>query len=245
MASFNETVGALADRETLAARAAALELEAARLEGQTEHAVLEERSRIARELHDVIAHTVSMIVLQAEGAAGLIASDPGRAERALGTIAGAGRQALTELRDLLGVLRRGEHALLGPQPTLDDLDALVDDVRTAGLALELERDLDGAVPAALALSAYRIAQEALTNVIKHAGASQVRIAVRREGSSLLLEVVDDGRAGAARRPSLASGGHGLIGMRERAAAVGGTLEAGPRRDGAGFAVRARLPLKTG
>jgi signal transduction histidine kinase len=243
--SFNEMVEALSDREALRARASALELEADRLERQSERVRLDERARIARELHDVIAHNVGMIVLQADGAASMLEADPERVRGALDAIAGSGRQALGELRELLGVLRRSGGQELTPQPVLRDLEALAEEARAAGLDVDLKLSLDGGVPQALELSAYRIVQESLTNVIKHAGASQVAVEITWTGDALELLVSDDGAGPGRGYRSAESDGHGLIGMRERAVLLGGTLEAGPDPGNRGFAVRARLPVESG
>ncbi|MFC0555704.1 sensor histidine kinase [Planotetraspora thailandica] len=215
---------------------------------EARRAVTAERARIARELHDVVAHHVSMMVIQAE--AGPVAAEhdvPG-AVRAFDTIAGTGRQALVEMRRLLSVLRKetdGHEPSLVPQPGVAQLPGLVERVRQAGLAATL--DVEGEpVPlsAGVELSAYRIVQEALTNAVKHAGKVPVRVHVRYGGQDLRIEVRDDGPASGAMptggRPH-GGNGHGLIGMRERAHLFGGELTAGPDPDG-GFTVRARLPL---
>jgi signal transduction histidine kinase len=207
-------------------------------EREVELAARDERSRIAREMHDVVAHGLSVIVIQADGARYAAAKDPDVAVGTLETIASTGREALTEMRRLLGLLRDGDTGV-APQPGLDDVRHLVDEARAAGT--RVEADLPAApvdVPDGVGLAAYRIVQEALTNVRKHAGPAatvQVRVAVDRE---VEVDVRDDGRGAAA-----PSDGHGLglVGMRERAAVHGGTLEAGPATGG-GFAVSARLPL---
>jgi len=224
--------------------------------------VIEERTRIARELHDVVAHRVSLMTVQAGAAKAVAAEDPEGALRAMAAVEEAGRQALDELRHLLGVLRP-ETGLdgLGPQPGLADLPRLVEQTRGAGLDVSLATDgLSGELPARVDLFAYRIVQEALTNVLKHAGPgarTQVRLGSDRKG--IVIEVVDDGNgleppsaaAGSLRpagspvddrqdRRSGRSAGHGIVGMRERARLLGGTLEARPRPDG-GFRVVAHLP----
>lgn len=199
-------------------------------------AVVEERARIARELHDVIAHHVSMIVLQA-GAERRAAQ--GETAEVLATIERSGRDALTETRRLLGMLREDEPDPLTPQPRLADLPLLVGQVREAGLPVELT--IDGAerpLPVGLELSAYRIVQEALTNTLKHAGEARAEVRVRYGDEELELQVADDGPGSQAHR----NGGHGLVGMRERAALYGGRLEAAPRAGG-GFLVRALLPIR--
>jgi signal transduction histidine kinase len=220
-----------------------LEERAVRLEREREEhalrAAAEEQARIARELHDVIAHSVSVMVVQAAAADDVFDSQPERSRQALQAIEATGRSALSELRRLLGVVRTpAETGSYAPQPGLDALDALVEQVRSAGLPVELvvegARD---AVPVGIDLSAYRIVQEALTNTLKHAEATHADVVVRYAGSELVVEVVDDGRATAA----AGDGGQGLIGMRERVALYGGELDAG-RIDRGGFGVRARFPL---
>ncbi|TQS40469.1 sensor histidine kinase [Cryptosporangium phraense] len=203
-------------------------------------AVVEERGRIARELHDVVAHSLSVVVLQADGARHVLETDPQRAAKALEAIGHTGREATAEMRRLLGVLRSGpEAAIPAPQPELGQLDALVSQVRASGLTVTLTviGDLK-TVPAGAGLSAYRIVQEALTNAVKHGGpgvTAEVAAEVRPEG--LALSITDDGRGAAAHDDGA---GLGLLGMRERAAAVGGEVTAGPR-PGGGFRVTAWLP----
>jgi signal transduction histidine kinase len=228
---------------------AELEARAARLERgreeQASRAVTEERARIARELHDVIANNVSVMVVQASAGQEVFDTDPGRAHESLSAIASTGRAAFAELRRLMGVIRAdGDHEGVpsyAPQPGIDSIDELVAQVRETGLAVELAvlgkpRDL----PEAVGLCAYRIVQETLTNTLKHAGASQADVHVRYADDALELEIVDDGR----RTESVngATAGHGLIGMRERVALFGGELTAEPVY-GHGYAVRARLPLE--
>jgi signal transduction histidine kinase len=224
---------------------AQLEERAARLEREREdharRATEEERNRIARELHDVVAHNVSVIAVQAGAARMTSGGDPELANQTLGLIERTARSTLAELRALLGILRRhdGEPTGRGPQPTLAQLDVLVAQAREAGLRVQarVQGDLGG-LPATVDLSAYRIVQEALTNVLKHAPGSRVHLLVRRAPGAIDLVVVDDGPGGL---PD-ASGGQGLIGMRERAALVGGRLSAGPALGG-GFRVQARLPVE--
>lgn len=207
-------------------------------EREVELAARDERSRIAREMHDVVAHGLSVIVVQADGARYAAAKDPDVAVGTLETISTTGRESLTEMRRLLGLLRDGDTGV-APQPGLDDVRHLVDEARAAGM--RVEADLPGAtpdVPDGVGLAAYRIVQESLTNVRKHAGPG-VTVALRvTVGRAVEVEVRDDGR-GAAASPD--GRGLGLTGMRERAAVHGGTLEAGPA-PGGGFAVSARLPL---
>ncbi|MFD3544228.1 sensor histidine kinase [Streptomyces sp. NPDC058655] len=225
-----------------------------RLENQREArakvAVAAERARIARELHDVVAHNVSVMVVQADGAAYVMDAAPEQAKEALQTISGTGRQALAEMRRLLGVLRTGEPQESEdyvPQPDVEQIEVLVEQVRTAGLAVDFE--VEGAprkLPSGVELTAYRIVQEALTNTRKHGGPeakASVRLVYFDDGLGLLIE--DDGR-GAAHELYEDGGadgaGHGLIGMRERIGMVGGTLDTGPR-PGGGFRISALLPLK--
>jgi signal transduction histidine kinase len=234
---------------------AELEERAARLhrerEAQSKAAVAAERARIARELHDVVAHNVSVMVVQADGAAYVLDAAPDQAKQALDTISSTGRQALAEMRRLLGLLREGDDAggEYVPQPGVDQLADLIDQVRGAGLPVRFEvageaRPLSSGVE----LTAYRIVQEALTNVRKHGGdgvSACVQLGFGDAALDLLIE--DDGRG--ARHELYAQGGRdglgqGLIGMRERIGMVGGTLAAGPR-PGGGFRISAVLPLRTG
>jgi signal transduction histidine kinase len=225
-------------------RAAALEERAALLERRRQEAeqgaIAEERRRIARELHDVIAHSITLMTVQAGAARLLLAEDPERARESVLSVEETGRHALAELRRLLGVLHPGEgEAALAPQPGLARLDDLLAQARRAGLPVELAV---AGTPRALApgvdLTAYRIVQEALTNARKHAGPAHAHVVVRYGVDALELEVTNDGQAA----PKSGDGGrHGLVGMRERVALYDGTLETGPRAEG-GYAVRARLPV---
>jgi signal transduction histidine kinase len=226
----------------LEARAARLERER---EEQAQRAVIEERTRIARELHDVIAHNVSVMVVQASAGEEVFDTDPGRARESLSAVASTGRAALTELRRLLGVIRSEENAQGGaaytPQPGIEYLSELVEQMRETGLTVELSvlgepREL----PEGVGLCAYRIVQEALTNTLKHADASHAQVSVRYVSDALELQVVDDGRASPAVNGDTA--GHGLIGMRERVALFGGELSV-VAIAGRGFQVSARLPLE--
>lgn len=210
---------------------------------QARLAVGEERARIARELHDVVAHAVSVIVVHADGAAYTVRTQPELAERAINTISATGREALTELRRLLGVLRSdGDESELVPQPSTQSLAELAERVRTIGVPvrLDLSGDLDD-LPAGVGLGIYRIVQEALTNTIKHAGTgASAEVRVARIGDRVELDISDRGSGKA-----LANvvGGNGLIGMRERANVFGGTLQAGPEPNG-GWRVHAVLPVST-
>lgn len=240
-------------RLTRVRRAYLVELEdrAARLErerdAQAQVAVAAERARIARELHDVVAHNVSVMIVQADGAAYVLDASPQQAKEALGTIASTGRQALAEMRRLLGVLRTADTAgEYVPQPGVEELPDLLEQVRTAGLPVDFTatgeiRDL----PRGLELTVYRIVQEALTNVRKHGGPNaRAKVAVDFRDGDLEVLVEDDGRGST--REQLSGGtdglGHGLIGMRERVGMVSGSLDVGPR-PGGGFRIRAVLPLR--
>jgi len=222
---------------------AALEDKAARLEAergaQAKVAAAAERARIARELHDVVAHHVSVMVVQADGAGYALRTDPDRADAALQAIAGTGRQALAEMRRLLGVLRSAdEESTLAPVPGLGELRELLEQARTAGL--EVSYTLTGKpreLPEGAELAAYRVVQESLTNTRKHAGlAATAAVTLRYEPDGLTVEVTDDGLGAS----GTDTGGLGLAGMRERIAMYGGTVTAGPLRGG-GFGVSARLP----
>ena len=203
-------------------------------------AVVEERARIARELHDVIAHHVSMIVLQA-GAERSVLDDRNASTRdVLETVERSGRSALTEMRRLLGMLRSDESDPLAPQPALVDVPVLVGQLREAGLPVELQIEGERrTLPAGIELSAYRIVQEALTNALKHAGDAHARVHIRYGPDSLELEIADDGEGEDARATG---GGHGLVGMRERVALYGGRFQANPA-PGGGFIVRVALPTR--
>ena len=204
-------------------------------------AVVEERARIARELHDAIAHNVSMMVVQAGAERRVLESKDGATQEVLETIERIGRGALTEMRRLVGILRSDDGEALAPQPGLDDLPTLVAQVSDAGLPVELHVDGERReLPVGIELSAYRIVQEALTNALKHAGDAHASVLVRYGADSLELEIVDDGR-GETLAP-VSRGGHGLVGMRERVALYGGRLDAG-RRPSGGFAIRVLLPVR--
>ena len=221
-------------------QAASLAARSAALQRQAEQAAAAERARIARELHDIVAHHLSVIVLQAAGARA--SGKPAGAT--LEKIENSARQALDETRRLLGVLRDpDEEAGLAPQPGIGELDALAASVRAAGLPVNLVIDGDlAALPAAVDVSVYRIVQEALTNVLKHAGPARADVTIGCAAGHRHDRGHRQRNRGA--RSRAPGGGHGLAGMRERAAVFGGELAAGPR-PGGGFAVRARLPLGDG
>jgi signal transduction histidine kinase len=248
-------------------------------------AVLEERARIARELHDVLSHTVSVMVVQAAAAGDVFESNPQKAREAMRRTEETGRQALAELRgfmravrsddemhpvrsgdeerrvrsddevhpvrsgdeerrvrsgDEMRAVRSGDGAGdFAPQPTLADVGRLTETMTEAGLPVTLRRDGDGEVPLSVQVGAYRIVQEALTNTLRHARASAAEVLVRVDEAEVRVRIRDDGRGG----PPGRGGGHGLIGMRERASLLGGTLTAGPRTDAAGFEVEALLPVR--
>ena len=256
--SRREAITALVDR------AERLEVER---DQQAQIATAAERARIAREMHDIVAHSLSVIIAQADGGRYAAGQDPRAAERSLGTIAETGRAALADMRRLLGVLRpapsgppsgRGEPGTstgglrtvaagstpsvgaLGPQPAVDDVAALVAQVRDSGVRVSLVRmGTPRTLPPGTGLTVYRICQESLTNVLKHAGPTPTAtVLLQWTAASLVLEVTDDGRGAAAASDG---GGQGVLGMRERAAMLGGTLAAGPR-PGGGFRVRAEIPI---
>ncbi len=248
--SRRETIGALVDR------AGRLEVER---DQQARIATAAERTRIAREMHDIVAHSLSVIIAQADGGRYAAQADGDAATRALGTIGETGRAALADMRRLLGVLRtddgdpasrdaatsasEGPTALaVTPQPAEHDIELLVEQMRSSGMHAALVRmGTPRRLPPGIGLAVYRICQEALTNILKHAGpAPSVTVVLQWRTDGLVLEVGDDGRGAAADTDGL---GQGLLGMRERATMFGGTLTAGPR-PGGGFRVRAELPLPT-
>ncbi len=230
-----------------AQRTAGLRERAERLERErhieARAAVAEERARIAREMHDVVAHSLSVMVVQAEAAEAMLDADPERARRPIAAVQDTGRQALGELRRMLGALREraDEDPALAPQPGLAGLDDLVRHVRDAGLPVTVTvRGEPRPLPPGVDLSAYRIVQEGLTNALKHAGPARATVGLEYGPRDLRIEVADDGRG---HDPSSNGGGHGLLGMRERVALYGGELVAGPREaPGRGFALTASLPL---
>ncbi|WP_239073623.1 sensor histidine kinase [Cellulomonas denverensis] len=243
---------------TLRDRAERLEIER---DQQATIAAAAERTRIAREMHDIVAHSLSVVVAQADGGRYAAAADPDAAVRSLTTIAETGRAALADMRRLLGVLREPPEPRTGavpvvgasaetptlapstPQPAEHDLEHLVEQVRASGVRASMVRmGTARRLPPGMGLTVYRICQEALTNVLKHAGPSPtVTVLVQWGPRSLVVEIADDGRGAAADSDGL---GHGLLGMRERAAMFGGTVSTGPR-PGGGFRVRAELPLPGG
>ncbi|HET8892757.1 MAG TPA: sensor histidine kinase [Gaiellaceae bacterium] len=203
-------------------------------------AVVEERARIARELHDAIAHNVSMMVIQAGAERRVLERERDPTRDVLETIEQMGRGALTEMRRLVGMLRSDTGDPLAPQPGLNDLPLLVTQVREAGLPVELHVDGEPRqLPVGIELSAYRIVQEALTNALKHAGEAHASVRVHYRTEALEIEIIDDGGG---RAEPVSTGGHGLVGMRERVALYGGRLDAG-RRPSGGFGVRVLLPIR--
>jgi len=235
---------------TRRAHTASLEERAEQLErdreASTHRAAAEERERIAREMHDIVAHSVSVMVVQAGAARRVLESraNPESATDALRQIEVTGRGALTDMRRMLGILRNPEDAAdLSPQPSIARLDPLIAQASDAGVTVEHEVVGDPRpLPSAMDLSAYRIVQEALTNTIKHAGPARARVVVRYLPDRIEIEVEDDGRGAAHDLQNGKSGGHGLVGMRERAALYGGRIAAGPRAGG-GYSVQATLPLE--
>ncbi|MGZ6963270.1 MAG: sensor histidine kinase [Acidimicrobiia bacterium] len=224
--------------EDLEARAAMLERQR---DEEAERAVANERLRIAQELHDVVAHSMGVIAVQAGVGAHVIDTDPAEAKKSLDAIAHTSRSTLTEIRRMLGVLREDEGAQYAPAPGLADLDRLVHEVGSAGVDIAVQAEGDRSeLPPGVDFTAYRIVQEALTNVLKHAGPARVQIRIDYEPDALALEVADDGRGVNGRANGV---GHGLMGMRERVGVYGGTFDAGPR-PGGGFRVRVRLPYGT-
>jgi signal transduction histidine kinase len=222
------------------AEARALRVERQR-EAEARAAVAEERARIARELHDVVGHSVSVMTVQASGVRRLLRPDQEREREALLIVEQAGREALAEMRRLVGVLRRPDEApALAPQPSLKHLERLVEQARDAGLPVDVQIQGEATeLPAGIDLTAYRLVQEGLTNAIKHAKATRAEVVVRYTPDRLELVVSDDGQGFS--DESSDGGGHGLVGMRERVAVYGGELESGARPEG-GYTLHARLPL---
>jgi signal transduction histidine kinase len=212
-------------------------------EQRTALAVADERARIAREMHDVVAHSLSVIIAQADGGRFVAAQKPEKAVEVLGTIGETGRAALADMRSLLGVLRQEDETSFGPQPGTEQLPDLLERVRAAGLevSLESEGDLEH-LPQAVGMSVFRLVQEALTNVLKHAGpGASALVRLDRGAGGLTIEVIDDGQG---TDPDSDGLGHGLTGMRERMSVLGGTLQAGPLPS-RGYRVRATVPLGAG
>jgi signal transduction histidine kinase len=208
-------------------------------EARARAAVADERARIARELHDVVGHSVSVMTVQASGVRRLLRPEQEREREALLIVERTGREALAEMRRMVGVLRRPEEApALAPQPSLEHVDRLVEQTREAGLPVELRVEGEATeLPAGVDLTAYRLVQEGLTNALKHARATRAEVVVNYGDSQIEVMVLDDG-SGVGNGDG---GGHGLVGMRERVSVYGGELDAGPR-PGGGFRLRARLPL---
>jgi signal transduction histidine kinase len=216
-------------------------------ETSSRRAAAEERERIGREMHDIVAHSVSVMVVQAGAARRVLEANANRksATDALRQIEDTGRGALTDMRRMLGILRNPDDvADLSPQPSITRLDSLITQARDAGVSVEYEvLGNPRPLPSAMDLSAYRIVQEALTNTIKHAGPASAQVVVRYESDRIEIEVVDDGRGAARELQNGRDPGHGLVGMRERAALYGGQLQAGPR-PGGGYSVTATIPLES-
>jgi len=228
-------------RQTAELRERAARLERDR-EAKAREAVADERARIARELHDVVGHSVSVMTVQASGVRRLLREDQEREREALLVVEQTGREALAEMRKLVGVLRRPEEApALAPQPSLKHLEKLVEQVRESGLDVDLRVEGEAeTLPASVDLAGYRLVQEGLTNTLKHAQAKHAQVLVRYGNGEVEVTVADDGNGQGGGEGS----GHGLVGLRERIAVAGGELESGPRASG-GFQIRARLPMNGG
>ena len=224
--------------EADAARERAERLERNR-EAEARAAVAEERARIARELHDVVGHSVSVMTVQASGVRRLLREDQEREREALLIVERTGREALAEMRRMVGVLRRPEEApALAPQPSLERVERLVEQAREAGLPVDLRVQGEAVeLPAGVDLTAYRLVQEGLTNALKHANASHAEVLVNYADGAIEVTVSDDGKG----LGNGGGGGHGLVGMRERVSVYGGELDAGPQ-PGGGYRLRARLPV---
>jgi len=229
--------------ESLQERARQLERER---EAQARIAAAEERARIAREIHDIVSHSLSVVVVMAEGASSKARSEPERAEQAMVRVRDTGKNALAEMRRMLAVLRDGEPGSHAPQPGIAQLGMLIEESKASGLPVEMTvRGEPVEVTAGVDLAVYRVVQEALTNARKHAGPSVTRaeVQLRYCDETVEVRITDDGR-GSGEHPGSEPGGHGLVGMRERVAAYGGTLRTGPRSSG-GFEVVATLPIGGG
>ncbi|MBD8506588.1 sensor histidine kinase [Hoyosella sp. G463] len=224
----------------LTERARLLELER---EQETKLAAITERTRIAREMHDIVAHSLTVVIAQADGGRYAARASPEAATEALEQISATGRQALTDMRALLSVLRDGSPRETGSTPSAEDIPALIEDMRRSGLDVELVIDGEAReVPAGPSLTAYRIVQESLTNVLKHAGPrARVTVAIEWTDTALRLRITDDGQGLAGILPRPETAGQGVRGMQERASLYGGDVTAGPL-DGSGYEVTARLPL---
>jgi signal transduction histidine kinase len=226
------------ETDVLEERASQLELER---DERVEQAVAEERGRIARELHDVIGHSISVMGIQAGAVRRVLRPGQEREREALHAVERTGREAVGEMRRLIGLLRTEGSGFAGPSPSLKRVERLVDEMRHAGVAVELRVEGDlGALPAGADLAGYRILQEALTNALKHAPGAHVSATVRSTSRELSIDVLDDGSGSPARRNGQL--GHGLLGMRERSSLYGGELTAGPR-PGGGFGVHVRIPIE--
>jgi len=241
-AAYTLGIGARARQDRIAMleeRAARLTEQQARLTEQQQRVAAAERERIARDMHDIVVHSVSVMVVQAEAGAAVAATSPDRAVAAFEAISEAGREAMTQLRRTLGVLRGGEGDR-SPLPDLDAIPGLVDRARHADLVVDLREDGDRRpIPTELGVAAYRVVQEALTNTIRHAGAGRVEVDLLWLPGQLRIEVTDDGHGPNGR---IDGGGHGLVGMRERVTAHGGELATGAGPAGVGYQVTAVLPL---
>jgi signal transduction histidine kinase len=235
-------------RET-AEQAEAAEVRATLAEQEKEaealRAVVDERTRIARELHDIVGHAVSVMTVQTSGVRRLLRSEQEQEREALLAVERTGREALAEMRRVVGALRDpDEGPALAPRPSLSRVDKLVAQARETGLPVDLEIEGEPVpLPAGVDLTAYRLVQEGLTNAIKHAAARHAEVRVRYDSGHVEIEVCDDGRGADGANPASNGGGHGLVGMRERVSIYGGELEAGPR-PGGGFQLRARIPVAT-
>jgi signal transduction histidine kinase len=238
-------VGRTLRNHTVLARELAEKAERAeheRVEGER-RAIASERARIARELHDVLAHSLSVMVVQSSAARRIVARDPERASAAAELVRDTGREALAELRHLFGPVRRGEGEALSGPPSIRRIDDLVERARAAGLAVRLEVEGEPIdLPTGVDLTAYRVVQEALTNTLKHAGKAHATVRISYEPNEVVLCVEDDGGDRAGETEVSEGGGYGLVGMRERVSVYGGVLQAGPS-DSDGFAVRVRLPTR--
>ena len=210
------------------------------VQARTAQAAAEERTRIARDMHDILAHAVSLMIVQAEAGAAVVHRDQGKAETAFDAIADSGRDALTQLRRMLGVLRDGDSPALSPQPTIEQLPRLVETVRAAKIDLRLVQVGEPRrLPQDTEVAVYRTAQEALTNLIKHASADRAELRLDWSPEALTLRVTDDGTGP---RQGGRDPGRGLIGIRERIAACGGSVHTGPGPQGRGFQLLVRVPV---